>query len=120
MTGIVVGQQPRSIGRLGLAQPAGLQHMTCSPIFILRPAVIEVLDDPFAAAQLGNAVLAAQPGHPRYGSSPPPKTTAGRRISFTRVSRLRTRNRGAWRDSHAGRRAEEERAAIVKHDGGIP
>src|SRR6516165_6211884 len=45
----------RSRGVAGQALLAGLQK-------VLRPAVIEVLDDPFAAAQLGNAVLATQTG----------------------------------------------------------
>jgi hypothetical protein len=90
--------------------------MTCSPIFILRRAVIEVLDDPFAAVQLGNAVLAAQPGR-IFSSAENCRRAAD--LLHKGVSPP-TRNRGAWRDSHGGRRAEEGRAAIVEHDGGIP
>jgi hypothetical protein len=37
------------------------KKLSPSPEF-LRPAVIEVLDDSFAPAQFGDAVLAAQPG----------------------------------------------------------
>ena len=48
---LIRGRRP--CGVAGQALLAGLQKF-------LRPAVIEVLDDPFAAAQLGNAVFAAQ------------------------------------------------------------
>jgi hypothetical protein len=49
---LVRGGRPRRIA----GQPflAGFQK-------VLRPAVIEVLDNAFAAAELGDAVLAAQP-----------------------------------------------------------
>src|SRR5713226_257490 len=50
---LVRGRRPRGVA--GQALLTGLQKL-------LRPAVIEVLDDPFPAAQLGDAVLAAQAG----------------------------------------------------------
>src|SRR5262245_16427814 len=50
---LVRGRRPRSVA--GQAFLASFQKL-------LRPAVIEVLDDPFAPAQLGDAVLAAQTG----------------------------------------------------------
>src|SRR6202030_225828 len=50
---LVRGRRPRGVP--GQPLLASLQKF-------LRPAVIEVLDDPLAAAQLGDTVLAAQTG----------------------------------------------------------
>src|SRR4029077_753657 len=50
---LVRGCRPRSVA--SQAPLAGLEKF-------LRPAVIEVLDDPLAAAQFGDTVLAAQTG----------------------------------------------------------
>src|SRR5205085_3214019 len=45
------------LGPLTWAQPGA----SCRPPEILRPAIVEVLDDPLATTQLGDTVLAAQP-----------------------------------------------------------
>jgi len=123
MTGIVVGQQPRSIGRLGLVQPAGLQHNDVLADFHPSTSGNRGSGRSFRGGTARQCCPRRAAGRPDIHDTDlllRPKTAAGRRISFTRVSRLPTRNRGAWRDSHGGRLAEEERAAIVKHDGGIP
>jgi hypothetical protein len=72
---LVRGRRPRGVA--GQAFLASFQKF-------LRPAVIEVLDDPFAPAQLGNAVLAAQPVRTiRIFSSAENWRRVTRRISFT-------------------------------------
>src|ERR1700683_4319090 len=52
---LVAGRFARSVARQPLL--AGLKQ-------VLGPAVIEILADPFLAAQLGDTVLAAQSGNP--------------------------------------------------------
>jgi hypothetical protein len=75
---LVRGRRPRGVP--GQALLAGLQKF-------LRPAVIQVLDDPLAAAQLGDAVLAARPDSTmRIFSSAENWRRVARRISLTTCS----------------------------------
>jgi hypothetical protein len=69
-----LGSQRLDLVRSRLARRIAGEPLLAGLEELLGPAVVEILGDAFLAAQLGDAVLAAQPFPGRCGSSPPRRT----------------------------------------------